>query len=94
MSLLAARTSGTGTVGATSAVLAAQNRGRLKVVVTNTHATQTLSIAFATVVDSAPTAVAGSGVIVSAGGRFETDFRGALAVIGSGASTTYGIVEY
>lgn len=95
MSLLAAKSSTSGSVGTASAVLAAQNRARVKIVIVNTHATQTLSIKFATAVDTAPTAVAGEGVVLTTlGGSLTTEFKGALAIIGSGAATTYSVTEF
>lgn len=92
MSMQTAKQSTTGTVGAASAVLANENLARKELIVVNTHATQNLSIAFATT-GAAPTAVAGSGVVLYPQGTFVTEFRGALAVIGSGAGTTYSLAE-
>jgi len=94
MSRTVAKTSGTGSVGAASAVLLAENLGRTEIIVVNTHATQTLDLVFATSAGTAPTAVAGSGVRVAAGATFRTAFRGAIAVIGSGVATTYTITEH
>lgn len=95
MSLLAAKASTSGSVGTASAVLAAQNRARVKIVVVNTHATQRLSVKFATAVDTAPTAVDGEGVVIfAAGGSLTTEFKGALAIIGAGAATTYSVTEF
>jgi hypothetical protein len=96
MSQFAAKTSGTGTAGAASTVLAAENYGRREITVVNDHATQILYIQLATVQGVAPTAVVGQGIrLNAAGGSWTTDFfRGALAVIASGAGTNYTVAEF
>ena len=93
MSLDVAKQSTTGTVGAASAALVAANLGRHELIVTNTHASQVLTVELQTVAGVAPTAVAGEGITLQPGGAFVTQFRGAMAVIGSGAGTTYSLVE-
>lgn len=94
--VLVARPAVTGSVGGTSAALFAENRSRRLVRVTNTHATQTLQINLATTPATAPTAVIGSSHVFlpAAGGTWEsTEFDGAAAIIGSGAGTTYALLE-
>lgn len=95
MSGTVARTSGAGSVGTTSAVLATQNVGRRKIVVVNTHASQTLSIELATAEGVAPTAVNLEGIVLYPQGAWSEEFwDGACAIIGSGAATTYSIAEW
>lgn len=94
--VLVAKAAVTGSVGTASAVLVTENRSRRVIRVTNTHATQTLQINLATVSGTAPTAVAGSShvFLAAAGGVWESsEFDGAAAIIGSGAGTTYALME-
>jgi hypothetical protein len=97
MSQYAATAAVTGSVGASSAVLIGENPGRRNLTVTNTHATQSLQINLATAKGVAPTAVAGSSHIylAPAGGSWtDTQWKGACAIIGSGAGTTYALLEF
>lgn len=96
MPALTAKPAVTGSVGAASAALIAENLGRRELTVVNTHATQNLQINLATQAGVAPTAVAGSSHIylAPAGGSWTTtNFKGAAAIIGSGAGTTYTLLE-
>jgi hypothetical protein len=92
MSLVNAIQATSGTVGTTSAALVVA-RSRRELIITNTHASQVLSIQPAGTEGGTPTAVAGSGIVLYPQGTFRTEFRGALAIIGSGAGTTYAIWE-
>jgi hypothetical protein len=97
LSQFAATTAVTGSVGGTSAALVGENPGRRELTVTNTHATQTLQINLATAKGVAPTAVIGSSHIylAAAGGSWTTvQWKGACAIIGSGAGTTYALMEF
>lgn len=96
MSQFAAKTSGTGTAGAASSVLAASNAGRREITVVNDHATQIIYLQLATDANVAPTAVVGQGIrLNAAGGSWTTDlFHGAIAVIASGAGTNYTVAEF
>jgi hypothetical protein len=97
MSQYAATTAPTGSVGTSSAVLVGENPGRRELTVTNTHATQTLQINLATAKGVSPTAVAGTSHIflAAAGGSWTTtQWKGACAIIGSGAGTTYALMEF
>jgi hypothetical protein len=89
-----AKTSGSATVGTTSAVIVADNPNRLQLTITNDHATQIVYLAFATS-SASPTAVSGSGVRLSAaGGQFTTNsYTGPVAAIASGAGTGVTITE-
>jgi hypothetical protein len=96
MPALTAKPAVTGSVGAASAVLIAENLGRRELTVTNTHASQRLEINMATASGVAPTAVLGSSHIVifpNGGSWTTTTFKGAAAIIGSGAATTYALAE-
>ena len=76
------------TVGTASAALVAENRERLEVFITNTHATQVVSLSLG------GTAVAGSGIVLAAGASIViTSFMGAINAIGSGAGTTIAVTE-
>lgn len=78
-------------VGAASAVIAAANISRTRLWITNTHATQTLSLSLG------GTAVVGEGIhLLAAGGKVEiagADWKGAVNGIGSGAATTVAVAE-
>ncbi len=97
--VLTAKAAVTGSVGAASAVLVGENRSRRLLRVTNTHATQTLQINLSTSAGVAPTAVAGSSHVFLTGLNGSectwetTEFDGAAAIIGSGAGTTYALLE-
>ncbi len=97
MSVLTVKPAVTGSVGATSAPLVATNRGRRSITVVNTHASQFLHINLATAEGVAPTAVVGSSHIFlgpNGGSWTETQYAGAAAIIGSGAGTTYSLLEF
>jgi hypothetical protein len=73
------------TIGATSATLVAANTNRLQVVITNTHATQTLTLNYG------GTAVAGAGIKVVAGQTWVEDkYLGQINAIASGAGRRNG----
>lgn len=75
-------------IGAASTLLAAANVDRQELFVTNTHASQSLSLGLGV------TAVAGSGIVLIAGGSVRiTSFAGAVYAIGSGAATTVAVAE-
>lgn len=74
-------------IGATSAQLAAANIDRHELHVTNTHASQVLSLGLGV------TAVAGSGIVIPAGGYRVITFAGVVNAIGSGAGTTVALAE-
>lgn len=96
MPALTAKPAVTGSVGAASAALVGENLGRRELTVINTHATQRIEINMATQAGVAPTAVLGSSHIVlfPNGGSWTTNtFKGACAIIGSGAATTYSLAE-
>ena len=97
MSSYAAAAAVTGSVGTASAVLCGENPGRRELTVVNTHATQSLQINLATAKGVAPTAVAGTSHIylAPAGGSWTTtQFKGAAAIVGSGATTTYTLLDF
>jgi hypothetical protein len=97
VSQYAAAVAPTGSVGTTSAVLVGENSGRRELTVTNTHATQKLEINLATAKGVAPTAVTGTSHIylAPAGGSWTTtQWKGACAIVGSGAATTYSLMEF
>lgn len=83
---------GSASVGASTAVLVAANTDRTYFAVTNTHASQTISLGFGT------DAVDGAGIVLDAGDTWEMPshaiFTGAINVIGSGVGTTYAYVEW
>lgn len=75
-------------IGAASAALVAENEERIEVFITNTHATQTLSLSLG------GTAVAGSGIVLRSNESVViSSFTGAINAIGSGAATTVAIAE-
>ena len=66
----------------------AENEERIEVFITNTHATQTLSLSLG------GTAVAGSGIVLRSNESVViSSFTGAINAIGSGAATTVAIAE-
>lgn len=91
-----AKTSGTGTAGAASAVVAVENIGRREITIVNDHATQIIYLQLATVAGTAPTAVVGQGIRLNAAGGSWTSnlYQGAIASIATGAATVYTIAEY
>jgi hypothetical protein len=97
VSQFAAQPAVTGSVGAASAALVGENAGRRELTVVNTHATQNLQVNCATQRGVAPTAVLGSSNIYippNGGSWTTTQFKGAAAIIGSGAATTYTLLEF
>lgn len=96
MSTQAATKSTGGTLGATSALVAAENVGRAEITIVNDHAVQVIYLQLATNPDVEPTAVANQGIrLNAAGGSWTTNnFDGAIAGIASGAGTGYTIVEF
>lgn len=95
MSLYAANTSGTGTAGAASSVVASRDMGRVNITIVNDHATQIIYLALATTDNVPPTATVNNGIrLNAAGGSWSSSFKGHIAAIGSGAGTNYTIVTY
>lgn len=82
-------------VGTSSAPAASEFPGRAEIVIVNTHATQGLYVQLATTRGTAPTAVSGQGIYLSPNGGSwsSTVYKGPVAVIGTGAATTYTITE-
>lgn len=85
-------TSSTLSVGTSSAQLVASNVNRKTIIVTNTHASQRVTLNFGS------TAVIDTGITIMAGGAYsmgELDYySGVINVIASGASTVLSIAEF
>ena len=76
------------TVGTSSATLAAANVDRVGIYISNTHATNYLTVAFEA------TAVAGEGIYLAPGAvLYDDTYTGIITGIASGASTGVGVVE-
>lgn len=77
------------TIGATSATLLAANPKRVKVLIKNTHATQTLDISGATpAVDDAEWQVA-----PASADKLELEYTGIIYAISDGAGTVVELIE-
>jgi hypothetical protein len=90
------KTSGTGTVGGTTALLVAGNISRRELTIVNDHATQLVYLAINTTDGtSTPTAALNSGLrLNAAGGSWTTNaYKGPVAAIASGASTGVTVLE-
>jgi hypothetical protein len=97
MARQAATQSGAVSVLITSTAIAGKNPGRREITICNDHATQVVYLALATVAATdTPVAVVGQGIRLNAAGGSWTSnvYDGPIAAIGSGAATTYTIVEF
>lgn len=96
-----AKTSGQVSVLTSSTVVAADNRARTEIIVTNDHASQVVYLAFATAEDinqvpTAPTATANNGVrLNAAGGSWSsTSYTGPVAGISVGGTSVVTVAEF
>lgn len=96
MSAIVAAQSGTKVASGTSSAAAVENIGRREITICNDHATQILYVQLAVIGGVAPTAVVGQGIRLNAAGGSWTSnaWDGAVAVIATGGSSNYTIVEF